>query len=320
MIDGCGREIDHLRLSLTDRCNLACRYCTPVNSRMRGGAIEASFAFEIVRWLSGRHGIRYLRLTGGEPLVYPKLLPLIERLSKLESLDEITLTTNGQLLRRKAAALRAAGLSRVNVSLDTLDPRRFAELTRGGSVPRTLDGIKAAVESGLTPVRINVIAQRGLNEQELPDIAAWGLSQGCVVRFLELMPLGPVTQVAGDLLVPASEVLERLGRRFTLHEIPDHTGQPSRDYMITGAGLRGVVGVIAATTRPFCSCCRRLRVTSRGLLVTCLHSNLHDDLSPFWDGQALDCSGADALLARAVAAKPAAGPRAQSLTMLSLGG
>lgn len=320
MIDGCGRQIDHLRLSLTERCNLACRYCTPVDSRMCGGAIDASFAFEIVRWLSGKHGIRHVRLTGGEPLVYPKLLPLIERLSGLDSLDEITLTTNGQLLKQKAAALRAAGLSRVNVSLDTLDPSQFAELTRGGAVPRTLDGIKAAVEVGLTPVRINVIAQRGLNENELPDIGAWGLSNGCVVRFLELMPLGPATSVAGDLLVPASEVLERLGRRFRLQEMPDHLGQPSKDYQVTGDGLRGVVGVIASTTKPFCSCCRRLRVTSRGLLVTCLHSNSHDDLLPFWDGQTLDCAGADKVLTRAVAAKPAVGPREQSLTMLSLGG
>lgn len=341
MIDGCGREIDHLRLSLTDRCNLACRYCVPKGAPPRGKMIDEGFAFELVRWLSERHGIRHIRLTGGEPLLYPSLLSLIERLSSLDSLHEITLTTNGQALTAKphsrtskSKALHRAGLSRVNVSLDTLDPDRFAALTGGGQIALTLAGIEAAVEAGLTPVKINVVAQRDFNDCELPAIAEWGLSRGCVVRFLEVMPIGPLAHVADRHLVPASEILERLGERFDLKPIdPSHgqaafsVGQPSTDYAARRGGLRGVIGLIAPTTRPFCSACRRIRVTSSGLLVPCLHANRHADLFQCWNGKAAfadgrqwDAGRADALLREAILAKPAVGNESQSLTMLSLGG
>ncbi|MFQ5807776.1 MAG: GTP 3',8-cyclase MoaA [Phycisphaerae bacterium] len=320
MIDGCGREIDHLRLSLTDHCNLACRYCVPTGVQPRGRMIDAHFAFEIVRWLSHGHGIRHLRLTGGEPLLYPELLPLIERLSRLDSLYQITLTTNAQALEHEAAALRDAGLSRVNISLDTLEPGRFAYLTRGGDLSRTLSGIESAVEAGLAPVKINVLAQRRVNAEELADLAEWGLSRGCVVRFLEVMPIGPLAHVANEHLVPATEILERLAERFELRPLPQSLGQPTLDYAAIGRGLRGVIGVIAPTTRPFCSRCRRLRVTARGLIVACVHDDNHLDLSRCWDGRVLDARGADAVLRSAVNGKPAVGSPAQSLTMLSLGG
>lgn len=327
MIDGCGREIDHLRLSLTDRCNLACRYCVPKGAAPRGKMIDEGFAFELVRWLSERHGIRHIRLTGGEPLLYPSLLSLIERLSNLDSLHQITLTTNGQALASKSKALHRAGLSRVNVSLDTLDRDRFAALTRGGQIGHTLAGIEAAVEAGLTPVKINVVAQRDFNDCELPAIAEWGLSRGCVVRFLEVMPIGPLAHVADRHLVPASEILERLGERFDLKPIDQShgkaafaVGQPSTDYAARRGDLRGVIGLIAPTTRPFCSACRRIRVTSSGLLVPCLHANQHADLFQCWNGRHWDTSRADALLREAVLSKPAVGNESQSLTMVTLGG
>jgi len=320
MIDGCGRELDHLRLSLTDRCNLACRYCVPAEAHAHGRMIDERFASEIVRWLSERHGIRHVRLTGGEPLLHPRLIPLIERLAELDPLHELTLTTNGQTLARKARALRAAGLSRVNVSLDTLDPQRFAHVTRGGEITRTLAGIEAAVGAGLTPVRINVVAQRGLNDHELADIAGWGLVHGCTVRFLEVMPLGPLAHVVDEHLVPAAEILAQLSQRFELRPIPQSLGQPAVDYAATGAGLRGVIGIIAPSTRPFCSCCRRLRVTAHGLLVTCLHDDRHYDLSRWWNGQTLAVDGADTTLRKALNEKPAAGAAVQSLCMRSLGG
>ena len=327
MIDGCGREIDHLRLSLTDRCNLACRYCVPKGAPPRGNMIDEGFAFELVRWLSQRHGIRHIRLTGGEPLLYPSLLSLIERLSSLHALHQITLTTNGQALTSKSKALHRAGLSRVNVSLDTLDQDRFAALTGGGQIAQTLAGIEAAVDVGLSPVKINVVAQRDFNDRELPAIAEWGLSRGCVVRFLEVMPIGPLAHVADRHLVPASEILERLGERFDLKPIGQTLGQPSTDYAARRGDLRGVIGLIAPTTRPFCSACRRIRVTSGGLLVPCLHANRHADLFQCWNGKAAladgrqwDAARADALLREAVLAKPAVGNESQSLTMLSLGG
>jgi cyclic pyranopterin phosphate synthase len=282
--------------------------------------IDLSFAYEIVRWLSEEHGIRHLRLTGGEPLLYPGLLPLLKRLATLSSLDDISLTTNGQALAHLARPLRDVGLVRVNVSLDSLDARQFAHITRGGSLAHTLAGIEAAVEVGLTPVKINVIAQRRLNEQELADIAKWGLDRGCIVRFLEVMPIGPLAHVVEEHLVPADEIIERLSEHFTLRPMAQRAGQPAVDYAAEREGMCGVIGIIAPTTRPFCSRCRRLRVTSQGMLVACLHDNRHFDLKPWWNGHALAIAGADAALRATVAGKPAVGSRSQSLTMLSLGG
>ena len=327
MIDGCGREIDHLRLSLTDYCNLACRYCVPTGlvrdsnpSPAGTQMIEAPFAFEVVRWLSQQHGIRHVRLTGGEPLLYPDLMPLIEQLARLDTLHEITLTTNAQALRPTARALRNAGLSRVNISLDTISSDRFAHITRGGNLAHTLAVIEAAVDAGLTTTKINVVVQRGINDDELPDIAQWGLLRGCVVRFLEVMPIGPMGHVVDRHLVPASVILERLADRFDLRPIPSSIGQPATDYSATGEKTRGVIGVIAPTSRPFCWQCRRIRITSQGRIIACVHDRKHFDLNRWWDGCRLNTSGADATLREAVQGKPEVGPRNQSITMLSLGG
>ncbi len=320
MIDGCGRTIDHLRLSLTDHCNLACRYCVSEDAPPPSQMIDTEFAFQVVRWLSRDHGIRNLRLTGGEPLLFPGLAPLIERFGTLESLHEMSLTTNAQALAQHALALRSAGLSRVNVSLDTLDPERFAYITRGGRLDRTLAGIEAAVDSGLTPVKINVVAQRGLNHDELPEIAHWGLSRGCVVRVLEVMPIGPLAHVVDQHVVPAAEILERLSRHFELCPIATRPGQPATDYAAASAGFRGVIGIIAPTTKPFCDRCRRLRVTSRGELVPCVHDRSSTSLARAWDGHQLNVALADRFLADAIAAKPEIGPRNQLITMTALGG
>jgi cyclic pyranopterin phosphate synthase len=320
MIDGHGREIDHLRLSLTDRCNLACRYCAHPGARPSTRMIDPVLAFAIVRWLSQRHGIRHVRLTGGEPLLYPELVPLIRRLAGLETLHEITLTTNAQVLAQKAEALLAAGLSRVNISLDTLRPDRFTQLTRGGTLARTLDGIEAAVAHGLTPVKINVVAQRGLNDDEFPNIAEWGLLRDCIVRFLEVMPIGPLAHLVDRHLVPASEILERLGDRFELRVIRQSLGQPATDFAASQDRLRGVIGIIAPTTRPFCSRCRRIRITHEGRIVACVHDGRQFDLQLWWDGRTLNVAGADQTLRAAVQSKPAIGPQTQSATMMALGG
>jgi len=321
MIDGCGREIDHLRLSVTDHCNLACRYCVPSKRRVDAERmIDAEFAFQAVEWLVRDHGIRHVRLTGGEPLLHPNIVSLAQRLAGLPQLEELTLTTNGQALASHAIALRVAGLARINVSLDTLSPDRFRNITRGGALHRTLDGIQAAIDAGLTPVKLNVVAQRGVNDDELVPLAEWGLVRGCVVRFLEVMPIGPSSHVIDRRLVPAAEILARLARAFEIREIAHPPGQPAVDYAVRGARVRGVVGIIAPTTRPFCSRCRRLRITSGGTVVPCVHDRNRADLYNAWNGAQLDRTHADQILAEVIAAKAPVGPMNQNVPLITIGG
>lgn len=323
LVDACGRRIDHLRLSLTARCNLACDYCFSAKHRFSGCFINADFAVALVAWLSERHGVSHLRLTGGEPLLYPGLVGLVERLSRLHTLEEITLTTNGQLLAHQVSSLRAAGLTRVNISLDTLKEERFRRLTRGGRLALTLRGIEAAVRTRITPVRINVVAQRGFNNDELCDIACWGLSRGCTVRFLEMMPIGPVAGQLDGKLVPASEILENLSEHFVLEPVAAPLGQPSTDYRaqcLSEPALAGTIGVIASTTRPFCSRCRRIRISVAGELRSCLFDGSGSSLMDAWDGRELDVEVADRILHASVIGKPAMGRREQVTPMIQIGG
>lgn len=321
MIDGCDREIDHLRLSLTDHCNLACRYCVPADTAPAPRQMmDAGFAEALVHWLSERHGITHLRLTGGEPLLYPDLIPLVRSVASLPMLVEISLTTNAQALAQRADALRDAGLTRINISLDTMDRERFAFITRGGNIEHTLMGVEAAVAAGLTPVKINMVVQRGFNDDEVVRVAEWGLTAGCLVRFLEVMPLGPSAHTLDKHLVPAAELIEKLRARFDLRPIPQTLGQPATDYAVAADGIRGTIGVIGATTQPFCDRCRRLRITSYGEVVACIHESRRLDLSGCWNGHALDVARADAILLESIMNKPAEGSRSQSLTMLTLGG
>ncbi len=202
----------------------------------------------------------------------------------------------------------------------SVDPDRFARVTRGGEIGRTLAGIEAAVLVGLTPVNINVVVQRGLNDDEVGAIAEWGMARGCVVRFLEVTPIGPLAHVVDRHLVPATEILERLRGISDLRPIPQSLGQPAVDYAADGHGVRGVIGIIAPTTRPFCDRCRRIRVTSSGALVACLHERERFILADCWSRQSLDESLANQILHQAIRNKPEVGSRSQSLTMRSLGG
>ncbi len=320
MIDGCGRKIDYLRLSLTDYCNLACRYCSPRGGLEHASLMDLGFAVAVVRWLSGRHGIECIRLTGGEPLLYPELIPLIEQLSEMDGVREISLTTNGQTLADSAESLRSAGLSRVNISLDTLKSKLYSGETNGGVLEKTIAGIEAATRVGFGKVKLNVVAQRDVNDGELVDIAYWGLSRGCEVRFLEVMAIGPAKHIAEKHLVPAAEILEKLRESFELKPIERTLGRPAEEFEARRGDVQGVIGLIAPTTRPFCGDCRRLRVTSGKGLVPCLHDSTCFDLGRFWDGQRLDENGADEVLQEAVRQKPEQGPRCQTVPMISLGG
>ena len=248
---------------------------------------------------------------------------MVSALSALGTLDEITLTTNGQALTRQAQRLRQAGLTRINISLDTLNVERFTRLTRGGSLIHTLRGIEAAIQAKLKPVRLNVVVQRGVNDDELCELAEWGLARGCTVRFLEMMPIGPMVGALSNQLVPASEILERLGCRFTMEPIPTPPGQPATDYAaVRGArsGPAGVIGVIASTTRPFCARCRRLRITARGEILSCLFDTGGSSLATAWNGCELDEKAADRILQAAVVAKPQMGGQSQHKQMIAIGG
>jgi cyclic pyranopterin phosphate synthase len=322
LVDGCGRRIDHLRLSLTDRCNLACRYCSGGKQRATS-RIDAALAVALACWLASRHGVRHVRLTGGEPLLHPQLTEMVAALSATGLLEEITLTTNGQALAGLAQPLQRAGLTRVNISLDTLDAGRFSRLTGGGEIGRTLCGVEEAIKTKLGPVRLNVVAQRGFNDDELSRIAEWGLARGCIVRFLEAMPIGPMLGLLPERFFPASEIIARLARRFSLQSLSSPPGQPATDYAATSidrGGPAGVVGVIASTTRPFCLHCRRLRITARGDVLSCLFDTPGSSLSAAWDGHTLDEEAADRILQAAVMAKPQMGRRFQQTPMIAIGG
>ena len=261
-----------LRISVTDRCQQRCLYCMP-HEGLPMGRHEDVLSFEeitrFVETLKGRFDLAKVHITGGEPLVRRGIVDLVGMIAAL-GVDDLALTTNGQLLTQLAPGLKAAGLDRVNLSLDSLDAAVYSELTGGGDLQKTLDGIQAALECGLEPVKINTVVLRGYNDTEVAGIAAFGIERGCAVRFLELMPIGHAKPLFESLFVPTAEVRRRLEERFTL-EPADHRGGSSRNFIATGqSGNRGTVGFISSESHPFCEGCTRIRLTSTGEMIACL--------------------------------------------------
>jgi GTP 3',8-cyclase len=313
-----------LRLSVTDRCQLACRYCRPASGCNASGNVPDPLCFEDIAYfvkLIQRHFcLSKVHLTGGEPLLKPRLTKLVRLLTD-EGLD-LALTTNGQCLKKHASALQQAGLGRVNVSLDSLHPQTFSNMTRGGNVEHTLNGIKRAKEVKLHPIKINVTVLRGLNDHEIEAIAQYGLSIGCEVRFLELMPIGPAKGDFDTYFVSASEIHKRLTQAFTLKPINATPGQSAQRFLAqTAQGQEGLLGLIAPYTRPFCAGCRRLRLTSTGQLITCLASGHSIDMSR-WIRQRDSHSDRVILeiVNRELDAKCMRGPFHTSRTMVAVGG
>jgi cyclic pyranopterin phosphate synthase len=284
LVDGWGRPVTYLRVSVTDRCNLRCVYCMPpdgVALRPREQIIRYEEIARVVA-AAARLGVASVRLTGGEPLVRRDLPRLVAMLSCVPGIAEVSLTTNGLLLESMAPALKAAGLSRVNVSLDTLRPDRFARITRGGSLERVLRGLEAAEARGLAPVKINVVVMRGVNDDELRDLAALSLDHPWHVRFIELMPVhhqdcwenGFPTPVEAFLSI--AEVKERLAS-LSFAPVVEKTGRgPAQDFRLAGA--KGRIGFISPLSDHFCGQCNRLRVTADGAFRPCL---LRDFEIPF---------------------------------------
>ena len=272
MIDPFGRTITYLRVSVTDRCDFRCVYCMAEEMTFLPKA-ELLTLEELDRVCSAfvRLGVRKLRLTGGEPLVRRNIMSLFQALGRhLETgaLDELTLTTNGSQLARYAVELRRCGVRRVNVSLDTLDPAKFALITRRGRLETVLDGLAAAKAAGLA-VKINAVALRGINEDELDDLVAWAGEQGFDLVLIEVMPMGDIGgETRLDQYLPLSLVRARLQRRWTLEETDYRTGGPARYFAVRETGRR--LGFITPLTHNFCESCNRVRLTCTGTLYMCL--------------------------------------------------
>jgi GTP 3',8-cyclase len=272
MIDPFGRHISYLRVSVTDRCDFRCVYCMAEDMTFLPKSEVLSLE-ELDRLCSAfvRLGVRKLRLTGGEPLVRRNILSLFRALGRhLESgaLDELTLTTNGSQLARYAEELTAAGVRRVNVSLDTLDAAKFTAITRWGKLDQVLDGLAAAKRAGLQ-VKLNTVALRGVNDDEFDRLVEWCGEQGFDLTFIEVMPMGEIGAEARlDQYLPLSLVRGALQRRWTLDETEYRTGGPARYYVVRETGRR--VGMITPLTHNFCESCNRVRVTCTGTLYMCL--------------------------------------------------
>jgi GTP 3',8-cyclase len=281
LLDPFGRKINYLRLSVTGRCNLRCRYCGPNGGgrEPEGGEILSDDALLFVASTSVRLGIEKIRVTGGEPLVRKGIAGLLSRFAAIPGLKKLVLTTNGLRLGEAATALRKAGVESLNVSLDSLRPDRFARITGGGDLRRVLAGIDRAQECGFSHIKINAVVMRGINEDEIENFAALTLDRPIRVRFIEYMP-AVSGGFARGITVPGGEILAGLSRRFRL--VPserEELGGPARYYRIDGAA--GAVGVITPLSCRFCGDCNRIRVTSDGLAKGCLFSRQDVDLKPF---------------------------------------
>ncbi|TDC72199.1 GTP 3',8-cyclase MoaA [Streptomyces hainanensis] len=281
LLDTYGRIATDLRVSLTDRCNLRCTYCMPEEGLSWLAKPELLTDDEIVRLVTvavTELGVKEVRFTGGEPLLRPGLVSIVQRCAALRPRPSLSLTTNGIGLERTAEALRAAGLDRVNVSLDTLDPEVFHRLTRRRRHDDVLRGLAAAHAAGLAPIKINAVLMPGLNEKEAPELLSWAMERGYEMRFIEQMPLDAQHGWQRERMITASEILESLGDRFALTPEADaeRGSAPAERWLVDGGPHR--VGVIASVTRPFCRTCDRTRLTADGQVRNCLFAREESDL------------------------------------------
>ena len=274
LVDSCQRNINYLRISVTDRCNLRCIYCMPETGVkwITHNEILTYEEIATVVCVAADLGINKIRITGGEPLTRMELPKLIKMLSETNGVDEISLTTNGTLLKEQVLELKDAGLRRVNISLDTFKQERFKQITRLGNLQDTLDGIDAAKNAGLNPVKIDMVVMKGINDDEIIDFARKTYEQGWHVRFIELMPLSNIKGI-----ISTKEMRRRIESLDNLETASAPMGNgPARYYRLPGA--KGTIGFISPVTEPFCRWCNRLRLTSFGQLCSCLLSDDGVDL------------------------------------------
>jgi len=303
LIDRHGRTISYLRISVTDRCDLRCRYC--MAEQMTFLPRAALLSLDEIAIIAERfiaRGTRKIRLTGGEPLVRRDVGDLVKRLGAHvgSGLDELTMTTNGNHLADHAEAMVAAGMRRINVSLDSRDPETFRYITRHGDVDRVIAGIMAARDAGLA-VKINMVALNGLNEAEIAPMLAWCVSEGFDLSLIETMPLGAIDEDRTNRFLPLIKVFDDLSAQFPLARDTHNSGGPARYWRVEGTGTR--LGLISPLTANFCDTCNRVRLTTEGILYTCLgHDDQVDLKQALRDG---GLAGLDAALNSAMATKPA---------------
>ena len=302
LVDGFGRVHRDLRISVTDRCNFRCTYCMPAEGMQwlpRADLLSYEELARIAGVLVARFGFDSIRLTGGEPTMRAHLPVLVDKLSRLrvpgadgapDRPVDLALTTNGATLRGAAHDLAAAGLRRINISCDSLRPERFLAMTRRDELPAVLDGIDAAIEAGLAPVKLNVVAMRGVNEDELVDFAAFGRRRGITVRFIEFMPLDAQESWTYDQVLTQDEIIATIGAAFPLEAVEQpgtRSSEPAERFRYLDGG--GEIGVIPSVTHAFCSTCDRVRLTAEGELRSCLFAlDAHDLRTPLRAGASDD--------------------------------
>lgn len=280
LMDGHGRRITYLRLSVTDRCDFRCVYCMDENMTfLPRNQIMSISEMESVARAFVEQGVTRIRLTGGEPLVHPEIGALVARLKRIPGLETLTLTTNGARLVRFARTLKDVGLDRLNISLDSLNPVRFRELTRTGDLGDVLTGIDAARQAGFTRTRLNAVILKGRNDDEILDLVHFARQKNLDLAFIEEMPLGQITEHDRALcFMESAEILARISSHFPLTPCAENTGGPARYYRMNDSTSR--IGVISPHSNNFCSSCNRVRVTASGRLLLCLGNENHVELRP----------------------------------------
>jgi GTP 3',8-cyclase len=306
MRDSLDRPIRYLRLSLTEACQMRCVYCRPAIFKQTkpSGQLTPDEIGSIVRHLASEHGLTKVRLTGGDPTARPDLIHIIERLARIDGINDLAMTTNGLSLASHAGAYADAGLRRVNVSLDTLDPRRFARMTGADALTRVLAGIDAAIDAGLTPLKINTVVLHGENLADLPALVGYAALRGVEIRFIELMPMGPLAEQWTDRYVPAPRMRNALAQVAAGWQTNPRGSDSAQTYDVTlHDGRHARVGFITPMSCNFCLACTRLRITSDGSLYPCLmdrpRGNLIHAIRPRFDADRLDLLLSDAIQAKA---------------------
>lgn len=320
LFDGQGRIVDHLRLSVTSACNLHCRYCRPRNSWTRAAhELSDSQRLDLIRFLHDSYGLKQIRLTGGEPLLHDSIVSLIAAIRRSFPALSLAMTTNGGRLKSHSADLRAAGLDRLNVSLDSIDPDVYRSLT-GGELAPVLEGIERAISMGFPPPRLNAVVLAGINDDQLPEMVSWAHDRGMEIRFLEAMPIGPAAEFNRGHFVPARRIKSILETHHRLTPLPRAPGETAARYLAEGAFGGGPVGIIAPLSESFCGQCRRMRLTADGKLFPCLLDSRFADLAICWDETGFQSDKANALILDAVAGKRPTGMSRQDTAMIALGG